>query len=275
VFVAFEAGGVSGGVVSRGLGGPRLRAYEHVPLEAGALAPHPVEPNLVRQGEVRDALVRLREGLRVNGRRASLILPDGLARIGLIEAPEGVAPLEFARYRLTPSLPYPAGEAVVDGLSLGRRAFLAAAVRRSCIEAYESAAAEAGFVQERIDMAPLAALVGLLRRAPGTGCTVDLILGDAAFSLAGFDAGALRVFRSRRRDRGPEEAERLIDEIDRTALLAGGGAATCVRVVGPGAGALIGELAARGRWAEPGWQAPAEGLPVEAAEVPWLGAGLS
>lgn len=274
LLVAFDAGSVTGAVATWGVGGPRLRAFAGAPLASGAILPAPLEGNLARADEVRGALATVRASLGGNGRGASLILPDGVARMLLINVPDGAAARDYARFRLSQGLAYPVDEAIVDTLPLGRKRCLCAAVRRGVVEEYESVAAAAGFTQERLDLTPFAALGGLLRQPPASGRAVDVILGDAAFSLAAFQDGALAVFRNRRRDAGPDEARRLLDEVDRTANLAGEGPPPRLRVVGPGARALIQDLVSDGRQAEPGWQAPSDGLPVEAAELAWLGAAL-
>jgi len=206
--------------------------------------------------------------------RASLILPDGLARAVLLDVPGGVEPREFARFRIAPTLPYPAEEAIVDVLPVGRRRVIAAAVRRAVIEEYEAVLAEVGVGRERVDIAPLAAVAALLRQPPARRA-VDVILGDTAFSLAAFHDAELKVFRTRRRHCGPEEPDRLREEVARAADLAGDGAPPRVRVVGTGALQLIQSLAGGGCWVEPGWDAFREELPQGAAEFSWLGAAFA
>jgi hypothetical protein len=139
------------------------------------------------------------------------------------------------------------------------------------VHEYEEAAAAAGFVQERLELAPLAALSGLLPD-PGAGRVTAVILGDAALCLAGFEGGELATFRSRRRDPGPDEARRLREDVERTAALAGPGSPPRVKLVGSGSGALARELTQLGLAAEPGWQAAANGHVVEGAEMAFLGA---
>ena len=82
------------------------------------------------------------------------------------------------------------------------------------------------------------------------------------------------MFRNRLRDGGPGEPRWLAREVDRTAALAGNGGPPRLRAVGPGATALLRALAESGRAAEPGWRVEGT-LPVEAAELPWLGAALA
>ena len=273
--VAFDASGVSGAVVSRGLRGPRLRSFARASLEPGALLPQPLDENVHRPEEAGAALARVLEGLAAGRGPVSLVLPDGVARIGLVEVPAGVPPDQYVRFRWAQGLPYPSGEAIVDVLPLGGGRVVAAAVRRGVAQEYEAVAARAGLSPGRVDLAPLAALSALLRDPPAEAAGVDVILGDAAYCLAASHGGALRVLRNRRRDADGGEAGRLRREVDRTAAFAGNGTGPLrVRVVGPGARHLIGELLRSGRAAGPGWETDGGGLPVEAAELAWLGGAL-
>jgi len=273
--VALDASCVAGAAVSRGLGSPRVRSFARVPLRPGALVPSPFEPNLVQADEVKQALARVAEVLEVGRFGVCLVLPDGVARVVLLEAPPEVPPQHFARFRLLPRLPFPEDEAVIDILPVGGGRVLAAAVRRSVVQEYETAAEAAGMVQDRLDLAPLAAVAALAQEPAGPAPTVDLLLGDCAYSLAAYHGGALRVFRSRRRDPAPDEAQRLRQEVERTADLAGAGSAPRLRVVGPGAARLIQEFLSAGTEAEAGWRLSAEELAAESAEMAWLGGALT
>jgi hypothetical protein len=255
--------------------GLRVQALVRVPLEEGALVPGPLEANLLRPAEVVAALRSVAAGLDAGDRQVCLVLPDGLARVALLEPPRGADARDFARFRLAQSLPYPAGEAIVDVLGVARGRFVAAALRRRVVEAYEAAAAEAGLRQERLDIAPLAAVSGLQRHA-GSGPRSALILGDTAVSFAAWDAkGLLRAFRSRRRAGGADEPDRLREELARTACLGGESGAGQVRVVGSGAVDVVRAFSFSGLAAEAGWGTPRNGLPVEPAELAWLGAAAA
>lgn len=274
VLIAIDATGVAGAAVSGGVGAPRIRSFARAPLAADALVPGPFDVNVVRAAEVQHALAEVAGGLEGGRRPLALILPDGVARTMLLEVPSGVAAREFARYRITPGLPYAPEEALVDVLPVAGGRVLAAAVRRSVIEAYEAVAAAAGLDVERLDLSPLAALSALAREARGTSASVDVILGDRALSLAAWQAGVLRAFRSRLREPGPSEALWLAREVDRTAALTGNGGPPRIRAVGPGAVALLRAWEDEGRAAEPGWRAEGPSA-VEAAELAWLGGALA
>lgn len=270
LFVAFDASAVSGGAAARNGAGLRLASHARVALPEGALVPSAVAPNLVRPDAVTDALRELARALRIGPARVCLLLPDGVARLALVEVPADITPQQYARFRIVPGLPYPPEEAVVDVLSPGGGRTIVAAVRRSVVEGYESAAERAGIAQERLDLTPLAALAGLLREGGGSDrMTVDVILGDAAFCLAAHRGGVLLVLRNRRRDPGPDEPQRLAEEVERTALLAGG-VDPHVRVVGAGAADLIARWRAAGASVDPGWRVETPSG-IETSEMAWLG----
>lgn len=272
--MALDVAAVSGASLVRRLSGLRIASVARIELVPGALVPSPTENNLAQPEAVRAAVALLLDTLGGGRAAATLVLPDGVARGLVFEAAPGVAPLEQARFKIGSSLPYPVAESIVDIRPLGGRHFLGVAIRRGVVEGYEALAESAGLSVERIDVASMAALDGLMRLPSAGDSTVDVILGDAAVSFAAHRGGTLRVFRSRRRDAGPEEADRLREEVTRTATLAGDGVSPRVRVVGPGAPGLARALSARGARAELGWRAEGIGLPVEAAELPWLGVAL-
>jgi hypothetical protein len=103
---------------------------------------------------------------------------------------------------------------------------------------------------------------------------VEIVLGDAALSLAAFERGRLSAFRTRRRDPGPGEAERVCEEAARTASLSAGDP-PCLRVSGAGARSFRDDLAEAGQAVELAAVLPGTGSMPEAAELPWLGAALA
>ena len=62
-------------------------AHLAVEEEPGALAPSPSGTNILRAEAVREAVHRAVDGL--GGRKVTLVLPDGLARVVLAEPPVG------------------------------------------------------------------------------------------------------------------------------------------------------------------------------------------
>jgi len=263
-----DAARVTLACVTRGSRALEVGAHAEVPLAAGALVPSPVEENLLRPDDVRAALEAARTAAGRNGSRVSLVLADGLARPLLVEAPRGVEPREFARFRLGPGLPYPPAEAIVDGLAVGGGRFLAAAIRQKVVRSYELVAESVGLTVERVAVAGLGAVAGFLSAAERGNLAVA-VLGDAAVSVGVFRSGALAAYRSRLRLHDAGETARLRDEILRTARLAGAEELARVSVVGPGARALGSALTRLGLVSEPGW---GPGADPEAAESVWPGA---
>jgi len=268
--IAFDASSVSGALLSGGRGRLRVRAWAHAVLAPGALEPGGVEPNLVRPGEVREALSHVARELRAVGRPVCLLLPAGVARTSLLPLPSGVDRGEYALFKLGSRLPYPPGEAVLDGLEPAGGAWLAAVVRRAVVAQYEAAAAEVGLGPARIDVAPLAGLAGLQQRSrdrPG----IDVVLGDAALTLAVRQGEAWSEVRTRRRPRATPDPERIAAAVERLSRRGVGGGRPQVRLVGPGAAAGADLLRERGHLAEAGW--PGLDGPAAAAEASWLGGG--
>jgi hypothetical protein len=273
--VALEPSAVSGAIMAAGPGGARLRGYFRAPLPAGALVVSPAELNLVDGQAVRAALQKVVEALSLRGQEVSVVLPSGLARPILLDLPKGVSPEEFGRYRLAATLPYPPEEALVEVTRVDPHTVIAAAVRRSIVLDYEAAVRDAGIRQERLDLAPLAALGALLRDVPDGPAAADLVLGEDAVLFCAFREGRLRGLRTRWRDPSADEPARLLADLERTAALAGAnGVFPRVRVVGPGAGHLAGVWRGEGHSADLGWSDAASATLVDVAELPWIGAGL-
>jgi hypothetical protein len=264
LYLGFDASAVTAAAVGEGLGGRRVRGVGRAPLEPGTLAPSPSGPNLARPDEVRAAVRRAAEG---RGARATVVLPDGVARVALVELPEGAAARDYVLFRLASSLPFPAAEAIVDTLPAAGRRVIGAAVRRATVAEYEQAAAGAGLEVDEVHLAPLVALAGLMRSGPRDA--VHAVLGDVAMCLAAFRGGLPVALSSRRRDRSAGEASRLRREASRAWGLAGEGRDPA-RLVVSGAGAarlrleLGEESAGRGPDAPGDWP--------DGAEAPsWLG----
>ena len=217
---------------------------------------------------MRGALRRALEGL--GGGRVTLVLPDGLARIALLDLPRGAEPRDYVRFRLAASLPWPASETIVEFLPVARGRVIGAALRRSTVAEYEEAAVATGLEIDRVHIAPLLALEGLVRS--GAREAVHAVMGDVALCLATFHEGALVALRNRRRDRSSGEGSRLREELVRAAALAGNGAGPARLVVSGADGARLrrevgAEPSARGLEGPGEWD--------DAAEAAWLGGLLS
>jgi hypothetical protein len=274
--VALDGDGVAGALVRRALGGPRLAALHTAPLPEGALVVSSHGPNLVRPDEVAASLRAVAAGLGARRGPVTLVLPHGVARTLLLDLPDRAVPREYASFRLAAGLPYPAAEAVVDVLPLGSGRLLASAVRRTVVAEYEAVVREAGLEPGRVDLAPLAAAAGLRSCAQGDTATgVAVVLGDAACAFLAFDGSQLLHFRSRRRDRSPQEPQRLRDDALRTGALAGFGADAALVLSGAGARAAADRLAADGLMTRVASLCPALGPAHETAGHPWLAAALA
>jgi hypothetical protein len=265
--IGLDAGAVTGASASWGLGGVRLRAQARVALPPAALVPSPLEATAEHAGVVAEALRELAARLQTGASPVVLVLPDGVARLAIVEVAPGTDPRPYARFRLAPSLPYPTDEAMVEVLPVSSRRVLAAALRRRVVAGYEALADAAGLRVERIDLAPLLALLSLRGEGPPSG--VAVLLGDAAVSLAAHAPdGELAAFRNRRRSRDAGEPRRLLEEALRTAALAGSGVRPRLRAVGPGAAAL------HAAWEAAGADVAPARLAAE-AESAWLAAAFA
>src|SRR5574341_1458502 len=90
--LALEPSSVAGAAVSRGLGSQRVRSLARVPLAPDSLSVSPFEPNLRRPDEVREALVRVAAALGLGHGPACIVLPDGVARLALLDVAAEAAP---------------------------------------------------------------------------------------------------------------------------------------------------------------------------------------
>jgi hypothetical protein len=98
------------------------------------------------------------------------------------------------------------------------------------------------------------------------------VLGDAACAFVAFDGPQILNFRSRRRDRSPQEPGRLRDDALRTGALAGFGGDAALVLSGAGARSTADRLAADGLMTRVASLCPALGPAQETAAHPWLAA---
>ena len=266
-YLALDASGVTAAEISHGVKSARLRKLAREPLADGSLKPGPVGANLADSEAVAAALGRALD--RVGRGRVTLVLPDGLARLALVDAAPNVDPREYVRFRLAASLPWPAAETSVETLAAGPGRVVGAAVARTSVAEYERAATAAGAQVEQVFLAPLVALAGLLRS--GAGEAVHAVLGDVALCLAYLRDGSLLALRSRRRDRSRGEAARLAEEMRRLSAAAGNGhAGVALAVVGSDAASLRADLGV----ADPRPARGSEALQQD-REAGWLGGLLT
>lgn len=270
MFLAADARGVSAVAIGSGFGRRgRLQAFHRVELEPGALVPSAVGANVKRPGELQAAFRRAVASVG-QARAVSLVLPDEVARLALLELPPRVAVRQYLLYRLGPSLPWPAAESIMEALPVGRKRIVGAAVRRTTVVEYEEQATAAGLEVERVHLAGLLALAGLGRAKSRSRSqhAVHVLLGDETVSFVVSAGAKVLALAQRRRDHSAGEADRLVAGAARAARLAGDGSSTTrlslagsdsLRLAGEGA-SLVAELA--GPAGPPGWP--------QAAEAAWL-----
>jgi hypothetical protein len=270
LFVALDACAATAAAVANGVGRRRLRGFARVPLAPGVVVPSASGATVLRPEEAREAVRRAAAGAGMGSGRATLVLPDGLARLALLSPPRGADAREFARFRLAATLPWPATDAIVDLLPVARGRVIAAAVARATVVEHEQLLVSGGLALDRVHLAPLMAAQSLASSGPRDA--VHVVLGDAAACLFVVLDGSIAAVRSRRRDGSPGEASRLAAEASRTARLAADGQADSLPVL------LAGAQAARLRselgLADARLTADGERWP-DAAEVAWLSGALS
>lgn len=251
----------------RGLLGPRLEAFEQVALPAAAHEPSPSGPTLREAEAVRQAAARALAGVAARaGERACLLLPDGLARLALLDVPAGVEPTQFARFRLGPLLPFTPSETVYGCLPLAGHWYVAAGLRRGLVEAYEGLARSLGLSPSGVFLASLAALEGSRRQ--GWREALLVLLGDTTLLLVVLRTGRVVGLRHLLRSEAGEPAW-LQAEGQRSLAAALLPEQTPWWVAGHGARAVVHALAVGGlpaRLAETGLA----GAPEMAEELAWL-----
>lgn len=267
VWLAFESTGVCAVRLARSWRSARVQSFRRVTLPVGALEPSATGPVLIDVAAVGAAASKALAEIGATDGRTRVLVPDGLARLVLLEGPPaGVGVAEFARFRLGPGLQFPVAEAIVGVLPLPRQRSIAAALRRSTVEAFEGLVRGIGAEPAGVHLAPLAALEALLASAPPRG--VSALLGDSTLTLAGFNGGRLVTLRQRLRDANDEPA-RLVEECGRTATLAGLDAGVLITLAGSGARALHHALVILGHPAQL-LNLRVDGAPEVAEELAWL-----
>src|SRR5262245_36199047 len=137
LLLSLDAASVQAVRVAWGLRGRLQKPLARRALASGALVPGPLERNIRRPEEIRDAVRTVAEGAGASGRPTILVLPDGVARTLLVDVPAGTEPREYGRFRLGADLPYPVSDAVVEVVPVGGGRYVAAAVKRAIASEYE------------------------------------------------------------------------------------------------------------------------------------------
>ncbi len=257
--------------VRGGLRGARLEAFARAPLSPAALVPTPAGPALQEPEAVRQAAARALAGVAARpGERACLLLPDGLARLVLLDVPPRIEPAQFARFRLGPQLPFAPSEGVFGCLALPGGRHAAAGLRRGQVESYEGLARSVGLRPAGVFLASQAALEASRRH--GWREALVVLLGDTTMLLVALRAGHVAGLRHLLRVEAGEP-ERLRAEGQRSLTEAHLPPQTAWWVAGQGARAAVHALTVVGQPARlvgPGLV----GVPEAAEDLLWLG-GLS
>ena len=252
----------------RGLTGARLEAFERVPLPPAAHDPTPAGPALRDAEAVQHAAARALAGVGARpGERAALLLPDGLARVVLLDVPARVEPEQYARFRLGGQLPFAPSEAIFGSLPLPGGRHAAAALRRALVEAYEGLARSLSLSPDGAFLASLAALEN--GRRQGWRDALAVLLGDSTVLLLALRSGRAAGLRHLLRA-GSGEPTRLLSEGRRAASAALLSDRTTWHVAGLGARAMAHALAVAGQPAQAAGPSLA-GAPEAVEELDWLG----
>ncbi len=136
----------------RGRGTARLEAHAEAPLPEGAVGPALFRPTLASPQETTKRIARLFEATGTRPGRVTLVIPDNLARVSLVQLPERPASrkhlLEILRFKLRRTVPFRLDEALLaheilpgDGRGVN---VLVALLLRSVVEQYEGVVEAAG-----------------------------------------------------------------------------------------------------------------------------------
>lgn len=173
--------------------GPGIEDYAIESLPEGAIAVSPVEPNIVDASSVRSAAERVLRRIHVHGQHGTLLVPDQVVRVFLLNfdtfPKSSDEALPLLRWRLKKSVPFDVEDTVISFTrqpSPGEGVGVLAAVARARIirqyeEIVEAAGLEPGVVlSSTLGVLPLveADRPVLLARLAGTTLTTVLTRGD-------------------------------------------------------------------------------------------------
>src|SRR2546428_11961703 len=145
--------------------GGRLLGFGFAPLSDAAVPPTITAPKIHAPDEVRSALAQAAEQAGLRGGKASLLLPDSVARVGIHQVPElprkPQAMLDLLRWKVKRSVPFRMEDALIVWQVLSRPTESAQAnvlvglIPRAIVAAYEGFAAKAGFKIGLVDLSTL------------------------------------------------------------------------------------------------------------------------
>lgn len=179
------------------LGAGRVRRLGFAPLEAQALSPNPMRPNIAKEEPFMQAIRRVLEVAGDGAGRWGLLISDGAVRAGVVPfetLPEGRRDLEaLIRWRLKGILPFPPEEArlsfQVSQVAPAGFEVLAIALRQMVAGQYEALMEQA---TGRVELV-LPAAAALLPLLPEDPATPQLLLHLCSSWLTGIVVGGGRV----------------------------------------------------------------------------------
>jgi type IV pilus assembly protein PilM len=188
-------------------GRPLVSQLRQQALPEGILEPSPLKPNIANPDALASEVRRLFAGL-TPPENISLLLPDGVAKVGLVELASlprsHQDALELVRFRLKKTVPFRIDDAIMGFEKLdeerGRVRLLTTIAYRPVIAQYQEIIERLGARVGMVSLSTLALLgqYGPILSAAGSG--VDVLLANVmprALSLAVVRDGRLLLFRSK------------------------------------------------------------------------------
>ena len=193
-------------------------------LPTGAVAPSLAARNVIDRAAVTGAIRGVLDRLRTRVARVALVLPDATAKVSLIHFDKVPAKRDdldqLVRWQMRKSAPFAIDEACVSYTACARTAngggdFVVVLAKRSVIEEYEQACADAGVHAGLVDLTSLSVLnlvLGSSSGAAGDWLTVYMRPEDTSIAIV--RAGHVIFFRNR-----PEsDNDTLADLVHQTAM---------------------------------------------------------
>ena len=191
-----------------------VELYAARPLAAGAVVPGLQEQNIHDRTAVSQALSAVLESIGPKGRDVTLVIPDAVARVMLMEFDTFPDRQEDAvsllRFRLKKLLPFDADRAAIsyEATRNGAIRVVTAVAASNVLEEYESMLRDAG-VNPGVVLPSLAASLGLV---DGTQPTLLIKADTGTVSVAIADKRELRLVRTLEGS-APASPEQLADDI--------------------------------------------------------------
>ena len=191
-----------------------VELYAGRPLPAGAVTPGLQEQNIHDRAAVAQALSAVLESIGPRGRDVTLVIPDAVARVMLMEfdtfPDRHEDAIALLRFRLKKLLPFDSDRAAISFYAArnGAVRVVTAVAASNVLEEYESLIRDAG-MNPGVVLPSLAASLGLV---DGTQPTLLIKADTGTNSVAIADKGEVRLVRTLE-GAPPASAEQLADDI--------------------------------------------------------------